>query len=99
MRETLPIHCIDKSYRRIICLMQKYLLFLGSLSLLLPTGAFAAGKADLVNSIADIYANTGEEFSAIARNESLSPLRKFQTLSNASKAKHDAAMAAIQNTR
>lgn len=80
--------------------MKKYLLALGSLlGLLMPATSFAAGKADLVNSIAGIYVNIGSEFVAVATNDELSSTRKFQTLSNASKARHDIAMNAIRNLK
>ncbi|MDO8648820.1 MAG: hypothetical protein Q7R81_03480 [Candidatus Peregrinibacteria bacterium] len=78
--------------------MQKLLLFLGSLGLLLPSVSLAVGKADLVNSIDGIIAGSVEEFGAPIKSDAPAS-RKFQTLSNASKTRHDAAMAAIQNIR
>jgi len=81
--------------------MQKFLSFITGLALLVPSLSFAAtiepGKFG--ETIREIYSGFGEEIRSIMTDDSLSLERKFQTLSNASKARHDAAMAAIQNIR
>lgn len=79
--------------------MQKILLLLGFLGALLPSVSLASGKADLVDSLISIYGNTGDEIHAIVRSDPSSTERRTQAITATMKSKHDAAMAAIQNTR
>lgn len=79
--------------------MRTLFLTLSTLGMLLsPLSAAAAGKADLINGIVDLYEPTGDELSAILLGEG-SLERKFTTISNVLKTKHDTVKHSIGNIR
>ncbi len=69
-------------------------------TILTPSFVFAAStEPTLGDTLKAIYAGTAEEISAIVNNDELTSVRKFQTISNVLKTRHDTAMNSIRNLK